>query len=220
MKYPQFLVISDLDGTLTEPHSSWQYVMEKLGFWENHGKNHLQNFLDNKINYDEFIRLDVETWKGIEEKRYLEVINQIPFRLGTEKLFQFFKRNGAFVVLLSSGLMDLCERAKLLFPVDRIYANVIHKNNGILDGNFTQQVGWHGKRKIAVDLKKDFYGIPIITLGDAPGDIPLAEIADLSFACFSLSEELNKKSSYQITILSDIINIVQKFLQEKKIIEK
>ena len=74
-----YIVLSDLDGTLTETSSSWQFIMESLNKWESEGKFHLNLFLNKKINYDEFLRLDVNSWKGIPSKHYLDAINKIKF---------------------------------------------------------------------------------------------------------------------------------------------
>ena len=90
MKEIQYIVLSDLDGTLTEISSSWQYVMEFFNLWESDGKHHLQSFLQGDISYNEFIRLDVESWKGISEKRYFNAIDSINFRPGVKELFEFF----------------------------------------------------------------------------------------------------------------------------------
>lgn len=213
MNSPRFLVVSDLDGTLTEVHSAWQYVMVKLGFWESHGKHHLRNFLSKRITYDDFIHLDVETLAGTEEKKYLSIIKEIPFRSGVIPLFQYLKQQDAYIILLSTGLMDLAQRAQNLFPVDYSYANVIHKENGKLNGKFTQHVGWHDKRKIVLKIKEKYKNIPMIALGDTSGDTPLIELADLSFACFSSSESLNTKATHQVTNLKDALTLIKSWIR-------
>jgi len=210
--FPPFLVVSDLDGTLTEAQSGWQFVMEQLGLWENYGKIHLNNFLNKTIDYKEFIRLDVKTWQGLPESHYIEIINRIPFRSGVENLFSEFKALGGYIVLLSTGLMDVATRAKRLFPVDKVYANKIHKENGFLSGKYTEVVGWHGKERIIKTIRMNFPNIPIIGLGDTDGDIPIIENSAISFACFSQSDKLNNIATYKIENLESILPLVKEWI--------
>ncbi|MHA2497320.1 MAG: HAD family hydrolase, partial [Candidatus Hodarchaeales archaeon] len=58
------LIIWDCDGTLTTVTSSWQWIHERLGTWEK-GKQHLDDFLEGNISYEEFAFRDASEWKGL-----------------------------------------------------------------------------------------------------------------------------------------------------------
>jgi phosphoserine phosphatase len=57
-------VIFDLDGTLTNVPSPWQYVHERLGIWESTACYHLEQWLSGNISYEDFCRRDANLWNG------------------------------------------------------------------------------------------------------------------------------------------------------------
>ena len=67
------LIVFDIDGTLTRHVSSWQFIHERLGLWENEAIEYQNRFLEGKISYRKFCRLDAAHWKGIPEKRITNV---------------------------------------------------------------------------------------------------------------------------------------------------
>lgn len=213
---PNFIVISDLDGTLTEVPSSWQFVLEDQNLWDL-GKLNLELFLSKKINYDEFIKLDVELLKNLPTDSYLNSINKIKFRDDFKPVFEFFKMRGGKLILISSGLMDLAKVANEKFQFDNIFANELLKENGKLNGKYITNVGWNDKGKIMNEISTLNKNSPIITLGDSSGDLPLIKHSQLSFSCFSSNQELNKLATYEINNaeeIKSIISIVEKFLKE------
>ena len=208
-------IVSDLDGTLTTVSSSWQFVLEHLGLWENQGENNLHLFLHNKITYDEFIRLDAALLQGIHEKKYLDIISQIPFRGGILDLFRTFKKiNINNITIVSSGLDDLALRLANMVPVTHIFSNKLHRTNGYLNGNYTKTVGWHDKELIMKQIKSQNPYDYIVAFGDTQADLPLIKMADLSFACFSQSNELVSNATYSVDNLFDAITIINKTIKD------
>ena len=205
-----FVVVSDLDGTLTNQPSSWQFVLEGLDLWYERGENNLDLFLNKKITYDEFIRLDVELLKGIPVKDYLAIINKITFRKGLNELFEYLQTLQSNNIILSSGLYDVAERLKAQVPIGTIYANEIHRNKQTLTGQYTKNVGWHDKDLLMKKIKLNHSDSYIIAFGDSLADLPLMENSDLSFSCFSNSSELNSKATFTITHLKDAIDDIEK----------
>lgn len=211
---PHFVVISDLDGTLTTQQSSWQFVFEELGLWYGRGEKHLHLFLDGKISYDEFIKMDVALLKDVPVQKYLETIDKITFRKGLVELFDFLKGYNSENIIVSSGLMDLAKRLGNYIPIKQIYANEINHTHGLLDGTYTCKVGWHGKEQIMKKLKLAYPDRFIIAFGDTSGDLPLIKYSDLSFSCFSSSDELNAQADYVITDLKDAISIINRTIRD------
>ena len=48
------VVFFDCDGTLTAVKSSWQYLHERLGLWDDHAEEFQELFREGKIDYAEF----------------------------------------------------------------------------------------------------------------------------------------------------------------------
>lgn len=211
---PPILVISDLDGTLTTQHSSWQFVFEQLGLWHGLGEKHLNMFLAEKISYDEFIKMDVELLKDLPVHTYLDIINKIVFRQGLVELFDFLSTYNSENIIVSSGLQDLAERLRSVIPIKHIFANVINRAKGKLDGSYVKNVGWNGKEQIMKKLKLAYPESFIIAFGDTSGDLPLIKYSDLSFSCFSSSDELNAQADYVITNLKDAISIINRTIRD------
>ena len=209
------IIISDLDGTLTTIESSWQFVLEELGLWIGKGSKNLDLFLKRKITYDQFIDLDVALLKGIPVEDYLDVINKIPFHEGLENLFQFFKSlNVKETIIVSSGLKDVADRLAKKVSISDLYANEIHRANNYLNGNYTKKVGWDDKEMIMKQIKSQNQDSKIIAFGDTLADLPLIKMADVSFACFSSSNELINNASFTLDNLNDAIAIINEKLND------
>ena len=214
MHQKKILVISDLDGTLTTEQSSWQYILERLNLWIPEGKKNLEKFLNKEINYDEFIQLDVSLLKGVPVHKYLDVINSIKFNQGAFELFDYFKATSSKNIIVSSGLMDLAIKLNNFFPLSQIFANVIHNDGEVLTGSYVKNVGWNDKKGIMKNIKSAHPNYYIIAFGDTSADLPLIQMSDLSFSCFSHSDELIAAADYNITNLLDAIEIISNELRE------
>lgn len=210
MQYENIIVVSDLDGTLTDQVSSWQYVFEQSNLWIDKAERNLELFLNKEIDYDKFIDLDVKLLKGLPVQRYLKIIDSINFRAGLHNLFNCLKTYNSINILVSSGLMDLATRISNIIPFSEVYANKIHHNGKILNGEYDKIVGWDEKGRIMKRIRKLNPNSFIIAFGDTSGDLPLIENSDLNFACFSNSKELNSAAQYKISNLQDAISIIKK----------
>jgi HAD superfamily phosphoserine phosphatase-like hydrolase len=209
----QLIIVTDLDGTLTTHQSSWQFVLEHLNLWNDYGKKNLELFLNNEIDYDEFIRLDVESMKGTSYDTFLSIIYQIPFRSGLIELFNYLKAFNTKNIILSSGLKDLAIRLSKIIPVDEIYANELFVSNNKLNGHYSKKVGWDEKGKIMKQIKNTYKNGIIIGFGDSTGDLPIFKLSDISFAC--LNHENNLISAdYIIFELQEAIPIINEFISE------
>lgn len=76
------IVFFDCDGTLTKVKSSWQYLHERLGLWDDHADAFQHRYRAGEIDYEEFCRRDAEPLEGLAGEagaRDLEG-NRIPSR--------------------------------------------------------------------------------------------------------------------------------------------
>ncbi len=206
------VVVSDLDGTLTTQESSWQYVLENLNLWHNQGKNNLEKFLKKQIDYDEFIKLDVELLKGTTIGKYLSIINNISLRNGLNDLFIYLKNINSKNIIVSSGLKDVVDRISTIIDIHEFFVNEIHNDGHILNGSYTKNVGWHEKEKIMKLIKQDNPNSFIIAFGDTSADLALFKYANLKFSCFSKASDLIAKADYNINDLCRARIIIESIL--------
>ena len=68
------LAIFDLDGTLTQDRSIWEYIHKQLGKWYGFAEEYQTQFLAGKITYQRFCELDAEVWKGMRVEEVLEIV--------------------------------------------------------------------------------------------------------------------------------------------------
>jgi phosphoserine phosphatase len=129
------IVFFDCDGTLTTVKSSWQYIHERLGMWDRNADEFQRLFRAGEIDYLEFCRRDALLWKGMTEKRVLEIIEEIPYHDGVRETMRTLRNEGVLTVLLSTGLSFLVERVKRELGMTLAVANELVVENGVLTGD-------------------------------------------------------------------------------------
>jgi len=129
------IVFFDCDGTLTTVKSSWQYIHERLGVWDRNADEFQRLFRAGEIDYLEFCRRDASLWKGMTEKRVLEIIEEIPYHDGVRETMRTLGCEGVLTVLLSTGLSFLVERVKQELGMTLAVANELVVENGVLTGD-------------------------------------------------------------------------------------
>ena len=101
------LVVFDLDGTLTQERSIWEYIHKRLGKWYGFAEEYQKQFLAKKISYERFCELDAEVWKGMRTEDLLEIVKTVPFHPGTDELIAYLKQKKLKLSVVSSGLSIL-----------------------------------------------------------------------------------------------------------------
>jgi phosphoserine phosphatase len=129
------IVFFDCDGTLTTVKSSWQYIHERLGIWDRNADEFQRLFRAGEIDYLEFCRRDASMWRGMTEKRVLEIIGEIPYHDGVRETIAMLRNEGVLTVLLSTGLSFLVERVKQELGMTFAVANELVVEQGVLTGD-------------------------------------------------------------------------------------
>ncbi|MDP2973132.1 MAG: phosphoserine phosphatase, partial [Deltaproteobacteria bacterium] len=78
------LAIFDLDGTLTQERSIWEYIHIQLGKWYGFAEEYQKQFLAGEISYREFCECDAEVWKGMKLEEMMKIVKTVPFHPGTD----------------------------------------------------------------------------------------------------------------------------------------
>ena len=203
------VVIFDLDGTLTQERSIWEYIHKQLGKWYGFAEEYQNLFLAGKISYEEFCERDAQVWKGVRVEELLEIVKAVPFHPGVNELINFLKQKGLNLSMVSSGLSLLTNWVHQRYGFDYSVSNNLLHENGILTGKVKIQVYFDKKAEWVRKILNQFEVKPeeVIAIGDSRGDIDMFQMVGFSIAFNSSCKDLDKIASVYIQSqnLADII---------------
>jgi phosphoserine phosphatase len=209
-KTPHFkLAIFDLDGTLTQERSIWEYIHKQLGKWYGFAEEYQRQFLSEKISYERFCELDAEVWKEMRVEELLEIVKTVPFHRGADELTNHLKNKGLKLAMVSSGLSLLSNWVHQKFRFDYSVSNDLLHENGILTGKVKIQVYYDKKAEWVKRILDQFKIRPeeVIAIGDSKGDMDMFQMVGFSIAFNSSCSDLDRIASVcvQSQNLADII---------------
>jgi phosphoserine phosphatase len=196
MKYK--LIIFDIDGTIAKHISSWRYIHEKLGLWNNLAHRYQKRFLSGKISYRKFCELDAAHWKGLPEKKIKEIFQKVPYAKNAGHYIRKLKKMGFHLVAISTGVQYIAQRIKKELKFDYVLSNKLISRKGILTGKVKINISHWAKGKMLKKILKK-YSVrkdEVICVGDSSGDIPLAKHSGYSIAFNSADEAFSKIVDY------------------------
>jgi phosphoserine phosphatase len=203
------LVIFDLDGTLTQERSIWEYIHIRLGKWYGFAEEYQKQFLAGKISYEEFCECDAQVWKGMKVEELLEIVKTVPFHLGADKLVAYIKQKGLKLAVVSSGLSLLSNWVHQKYGFDYSVSNDLLHENGVLTGKVRIQVYYDKKAEWVKRILEQFHVRPeeVIAIGDSVGDIDMFGMVGFSIAFNSSCKDLDRIANLciQSRDLADII---------------
>jgi phosphoserine phosphatase len=203
------LAVFDLDGTLTQERSIWEYIHKQLGRWYGFAEEYQKEFLAGKISYDRFCELDAEVWKGMRVAELLEIARTVPFHQGAEELIRYVKNKGLKLAMVSSGLSILSDWVHQKYGFDYSVSNDLLHEDGTLIGKVKIQVYYDKKAEWVKRILKQFGMKPeeVIAIGDSLGDIDMFRMVGFSIAFNSSCSDLDRIASVciQSRNLADII---------------
>ncbi|HZE87937.1 MAG TPA: HAD family phosphatase [Verrucomicrobiae bacterium] len=181
---PLRAVLFDLDGTLTPPRSSWQYLHERLGLWAGEAERIQERFRAGEISYEDFCRLDAEAWRGLPAARLRALCDEIPYHPGAAGLMASLRRRGVRTGIVSTGLTFLSDRVWRELAMDHAVANEIVEKAGVITGEVVIHVPHGGKDRALARFCGAFGLTPgsVAAVGDSPGDLSMFRAAGLAVA--------------------------------------
>jgi len=213
------LAVFDVDGTLTRVKSCWQFIHEKLGTWENGGRENAKLYFNGEISYNDWAQMDAALWKGISLAKIEEIIADIQLADGIKEVFEFLKRNRIKIVLLTAGLTLLAKRIDKEFSVDFYVGNELEVENGKLTGRVKVKVSLENKGEILNGILEKFGVKPkeCLAVGDDETMIPVFRKVGLSIAFNPQSSKVEKhaKITVKAKSLREIISQIQKHMECK-----
>lgn len=203
------LVIFDLDGTLTQERSVWEYIHKQLGKWYGFAEEYQKKFLIGEISYERFCELDAEVWKGMGVEEVLEIVKTVPFHPGVDELIHYLKKRRLKLSMVSSGLSLLSDWVHQKYGFDYSVSNDLLHEDGILTGKVRIQVYYDQKAEWVKKILKQFGMRPeeVIAIGDSKGDIDMFQRVGFSIAFNSSCRDLDQIATLciQSENLADII---------------
>jgi phosphoserine phosphatase len=203
------LVILDLDGTLTQERSIWEYIHKQLGKWYGFAEEYQKQFLAGKIPYEEFCERDAQVWKGIKVEELLKIVKSVPFHPGVGKLINHLKNKGLKITMVSSGLSLLSDWVHQKYGFDYSISNDLLHEKGVLTGKVRIQVYFDKKAEWVKRILREFRMKPeeVIAIGDSAGDVDMFQMVGFSIAFNSSCQDLDRIASVcaQSLNLADII---------------
>jgi phosphoserine phosphatase len=206
---PYKLVIFDLDGTLTQERSIWEYIHIRLGKWYGFAEEYQKQFLAGKISYDEFCERDAQVWKGMKVEELLKIVKTVPFHPGADTLIAHIKQKGLKLAVVSSGLSLLSNWVHEKYGFDYSVSNDLLHENGVLTGRVRIQVYYDKKAEWVKRILRQFHvrREEVIAIGDSVGDIDMFGMVGFSIAFNSSCKDLDRIATFciQSRNLTDII---------------
>jgi len=185
-------MIFDVDGTLTETRSIWQFIHQQLGTWETAGKHYLKQFITGQISYKTFAQLDALEWSGIPLETVEAIVHDVKYVIGVIETFEHLKAQRKRIFIISSGLFVLVKRIIHELGANWGIANELEVQDGILTGNVRINVPWDGKGMVLTKLSKKF-DIDLASataVGDSRTDISMFRLCGTSVAFNPSSEDV------------------------------
>lgn len=208
------LVCFDMDGTLTNIRSTWKWVHQCLGTSNEKG---YQDFVNQKITEEEFMRSDISTWKsarpGLSVRDLIKIFQQTPLVDGIQETVASLQACGMRCVIISGGIDIAAEMLANEFGFDGYIADRLQTDDeGRLTGEGIKVVDLADK---GVWVRKfiDKYGTTgerTVSIGNSFTDIPMFKNSGLSIAFNPLDEYTSGAATYTVRSgnISDVLDYI------------
>jgi phosphoserine phosphatase len=213
----KYMVCFDMDGTLIEIKSSWEFVHEVLGT-EREAYIYRQMYERGEIDYRRWAELDVSSWRKKDFSEVLRRVDSIKLVENSEKSIKILKDFGFIVGVISSGLnviadrvcerlgMDFCRSARLLLEGNEVV--------GLIEDLPPDEKG------VVLEEVARGYGIPLARVafvGDGDSDLSIFEMdLGLKIAFRPKSERIVRLSDYVVHDLLEASELIVRWSKGAK----
>ncbi len=209
------LAVFDMDGVLTQPVSSWEYVHRKLGV-DNTGN--LSSYRNGTMNYIDFLKSDVKLWLDrlgpTSAETVIRILDEIPLRGGISLTINTLKERGIKTAIISGGIYWLAEKIGKGYGFDEIYAN--HIKTDSLDNLLPDGIVMvdpkhkdHTIRELQDRLKVE--PEETISVGDTLQDVAMFRNSGLSVAFNPVEETVSARARFTLkgNDLSELLKLLE-----------
>ena len=187
------LVVFDMDGVIFADDNFWQkmhyaYHTETPGFelTEKYLKTDIKKLADEVIG---------KLWKGKKASKFNEMVKATAYNPGARETIAELKKKKVKTCILTSGPIQLAERAQKELGIDKVYGNEIEIKDGKITGRYKWlSLDYSHKGETFLGICGEFGIKPedAVVVGDNEQDIFKFEKAGFSIAFNSHSAELKK----------------------------
>ena len=184
------LVAFDVDGTLVEhPQGKtvWDVLNHRYTGREDVNEERSRLYRANRLSYEEWVALDIESWRraGATRRDLVAAFEPLTLVPGARETLSILKEKGARLAVISGTLDLLLDTLFPDHPFDEVHTNQISfDENGSISGHRATTFDMDGKavalRSIALHQR-----IPLLRcafVGDNDNDIPAARVAGFAIA--------------------------------------
>jgi len=193
MKYK--LVCFDMDGIVFKNENFWAELYKAFGGKKKFEYNKKEAYLKIAAEVARFC-------KGKDYGRYGDFVKKIGYNPGAKEVFSAIKRRGMKTALISSGPIELAERAQEDFSVDFVYTNrlVTEEKSFSISGELWMPVRFDNKDRIleSVCTQMGIGREETISVGHDEDDINLAKVSGLAIAFNPKSKGLEKACKHTV----------------------
>ncbi len=180
------LIFFDMDGVLTQTHSSWKHIHDYFGVSNDHS---VHAYLNGEISDKEFIRRDISLWKEnkqfITREKLLEILGKITLTPGAQELFSYLHQHKIKTCIISAGIDLLAKKVATKLHIPLVKANgVVFGQNHQLTGEGILQVRLKQKDEVIKKVAAS-QTVPLqhtASVGNSCFDIPMFETTALGIA--------------------------------------
>jgi phosphoserine phosphatase len=171
------VVVFDCDGVLVDSVSSWKTLHEHFGTDNN---VNLQRFIRGEISDVEFMRLDIQLWKSVQEEIHQDDLFRayagIKLMPGARETISALREQGVFIAIVSAGVDIFVQSIAGMLKVDDWIANGLEFNaEGYLTNDGVCRLHASKKGAIIEKLLKmhDFEPHECVSVGDSEMDLSM-----------------------------------------------
>jgi phosphoserine phosphatase len=167
------LVVFDLDGTITQVESTWQYIHERLGTWQK-GKLSAEKYWSGKISYAKWAELDSSMWRGTGIQEIRSIVDEIPYANGARETMMRLRERRKLLGIVSAGVSLLSDRVKEDLGMDFAIANDLEVFEGRMTGRVAVNVSLNEKAFVIKRVAEQL-GVSLrecVVVGDNSFDLP------------------------------------------------
>ena len=207
------LVVFDMDGTLLQERSCWEYIHRHFGV---DNTEMLKLYMEHKINDQEFAESDIELWEKNSDEKVNEsyinsILDEIEPREGAEELIDSLHINGIKTAILSGGIKYLADKWAEKWKMECAIANrIVDDENGKL--KVIIESSGHAKGPIMDQLleKMEVRKKDVASVGDTSVDIPLFQRSKLGIAVNTSDEKVIEEADYHLekSDLRELISVI------------
>lgn len=209
------LAVFDMDGVLTQPVSSWEFVHKKLGV---DNTENLKSYRSGTLEYIDFLKSDVRLWLNgggtTSARKVVSILDEIPLRQGVQDTFKILRDAGMKTAIVSGGIYWLAERVGKTAGADEIHANHIRtdgSDNIIADG--VVMVDPRHKDDVVKNIQKrlEISRQETISVGDTLQDAAMFRNSGISFAFNPVDQSVSERATFTVegNDLSAILDFIR-----------